>query len=263
MIKERTACRRGHDIIHTHRYGPKNRAVCRICYNKSRQQWRRKNGSKPHASLKGQRFGRWSVLRRAGSNKAKKSTWLCRCDCGAERIIARRTLRDGTSRSCGCLMRELRTSHGESRSITYRTWIQMMRRCYDPKATGYSRYGARGIIVADCWHSFANFLADMGPRPSSDYSIDRYPNYAGNYEPGNARWATWTEQATNRKTTVRVVFNGEKRTVREWATRTTLVYATLRSRLNKGWTVKESLLTPVGFRRGCGYKENAVLFLLT
>lgn len=82
-------------------------------------------------------------------------------------------------------------------SRTYVTWSHMIQRCTNPKRPAYARYGGRGITVCDRWLKFENFLADMGERPDGK-TLDRFPNNKGNYEPGNCRWATVTEQNQNR-----------------------------------------------------------------
>lgn len=86
----------------------------------------------------------------------------------------------------------------QQRSTEYVTWVTMRQRCNNPNHHKYPRYGGRGVVVCERWNEFANFLTDMGPKPSPKHSIDRYPNPAGNYEPGNCRWATATEQNRNR-----------------------------------------------------------------
>lgn len=147
--------------------------------------------------LIGKRFGRWTVLAYVGG---RDRAWSCVCDCGARVVVRGASLRKGQSRSCGCLQRErasARKIHGLWGTPEYNSWVAMMRRCFNPHATGFEDYGGRGITVCEEWHSIAAWFADMGPRPPG-CSLDRIdPN--GNYEPGNCRWADAKQQSQNRR----------------------------------------------------------------
>jgi hypothetical protein len=150
------------------------------------------------------RFERLVVLNRHTTNSAdRKPLWRCQCDCGTKVIVGGSSLKSGNTRSCGCLHKEGNaTTHGHTKgykdSPTYNTWANMMTRCYNPKANNWDNYGGRGITVCERWHLFETFLEDVGERPEGK-TIDRYPNNDGNYEPGNVRWATRSEQNQNKR----------------------------------------------------------------
>lgn len=161
-------------------------------------------------NLAGQRFGRLEVLRYADTLN-KRARWFCLCDCGTKIIVLGKSLRQGNTKSCGCLNREKISDRAVTRnykhghairglnSREYASWCAMINRCENPNHDAYPRYGGMGIRVCKRWRvSFANFLADMGPRPTGK-SLDRYPNKFGDYKPGNCRWATPSEQQTNRR----------------------------------------------------------------
>lgn len=77
------------------------------------------------------------------------------------------------------------------------TWHGMMRRCYRTDHKSYPYYGALGVKVCERWHSFDNFINDLGDKPQGT-TLDRKDPY-GDYEPSNCRWATPKEQANNKR----------------------------------------------------------------
>jgi hypothetical protein len=158
-----------------------------------------------HEFHDGQRFGRLVTIEdvRLRGSRGWARYWICRCDCGTVKAVPSGNLVAGRTSSCGCfhndLLRQANFKHGLSTEPEYIVWVAMLQRCGNPKNKDYPDYGGRGITVCDRWRDFANFISDVGARPSSKYSIDRYPDNNGNYEPGNVRWATATEQVYNRR----------------------------------------------------------------
>jgi hypothetical protein len=127
----------------------------------------------------------------------------------------------------------------------YRIWADMLDRCRNPGKQAYPLYGGRGITVDPSWNDYATFFRDVGPRPSPKHSLDRIDNERG-YGPGNVRWATGIEQARNTRRNRLLSHEGRTLTMAEWAERTGVSYAVIRSRLARGWTVERTLETPVG-----------------
>lgn len=168
--------------------------------------------------------------------------WECVCDCGTTKLVRSKTLRDGSSRSCGCFAREntsrVNSTHRMSHQLEYRIWTGMKQRCYNPKLRHFEKYGGRGVTVCDRWrNSFEAFYADMGPCPPG-HSIDRKDNN-GHYEPGNCRWAPPEIQANNKLNNRFVTAFNERMTVAQAAERFQLKPWTLYRRLDDGFTVED------------------------
>ncbi len=126
----------------------------------------------------------------------------------------------------------------------YGVWRAMVARCHNPNATRYADYGGRGISVCEQWrHSYANFIADVGRRPSPSASIDRIDN-DGNYEPGNVRWTDATTQANNSRRVRQITAWGETASLREWAKRRDISEDALAGRLDRGWSAERALSVP-------------------
>ena len=148
------------------------------------------------------RYGKLTIVKEIEPLYNKKvRRFICKCDCGNEKIVMLTNLNNDSTKSCGCLNKELvsnRTkTHGDSGTPEHKTWKNMKRRCDYEKGSRWKHYGGRGIKVCDRWlNSYENFLKDMGRKPGPEYSIDRI-NVDGNYEPSNCKWSTPKEQSNN------------------------------------------------------------------
>lgn len=212
-------------------------------------------GNENILQLKNQKFNRLYVLSdpllKPKSDGNNKSYYLCQCDCGNQIEVQGTYLKTGKTKSCGCLgseklieLNKERATHNQTKSKTYKVWINMKVRCYNPASESYPRYGGRGITVCNEWiNSFEQFYEDMGKCPR-DKSIHRVDN-DGHYCPENCVWATDEEQANCRSTNRNITYLGKTQTLSQWAREYDIAVGTLWKRLAAGKSIHEALNTPV------------------
>ena len=159
--------------------------------------------------LTGKRFERLIVIQRAENSKGGDLTWFCKCDCGGSKIARGNHLREGSTKSCGCLERENRLvinkTHGGACDRLYGVWLGIRKRCFNPNEPAFHNYGGRGITVCSEWSNyktFSDWAMNSGYNPIAARcacTIDRI-NVNGNYEPSNCRWVDMKIQRQNQRT---------------------------------------------------------------
>lgn len=199
--------------------------------------------------IMGKRFGRLLVVGLAGKPEGSPQyKFECLCDCGIFRSVNWTSLQNGSTRSCGCLNRELTkqrcTTHGKSHTKEWQILHQIKARCTNPNNVSWDRYGGRGIKVCQRWlDSYDDFFADVGHRPSNRHSLDRINN-DGNYEPGNVRWATMVEQSRNTRRNKMYEWKGNSYCVTDLADAVGMPRMRLASRLRAGWALERAINQP-------------------
>lgn len=202
--------------------------------------------------LTGQRFGRLVVVKRSDNDYISPKgrhvvVWECICDCGNRITTNGDSLKQGRTKSCGCLSMEYphRITHGCYKTKLYQTYRNMIQRCENPHNTDYRYYGGRGIGVCSEWRnnfeSFQKWAYENGYDPN--LSIDRI-DVNGNYKPSNCRWVDNSIQANNKRNNRWITYNGRTLTITKWAEICGLSLSTLRHRLvDLGWSVEKALTT--------------------
>ena len=160
--------------------------------------------------LTGQIFGNLVVVKRVEDHVTcggqKKTMYLCKCSCGNMKVIQSASLRNGRTKSCGCInsekLKARRTTHGMRKTKAYSTWAGIKTRCFNYKSERFKDYGGRGITMCDEWkndfQSFYDYVSQIPHFGEEGYSIDRIDN-DGNYEPGNIKFSTAAEQNINQR----------------------------------------------------------------
>lgn len=207
--------------------------------------------------MAGQKYGMLTAIERVEKH-GQYFLWKCICDCGKIIIRTQPALRTGGTLSCGCRKQiinsgNFKRTHGHTDksqqgqySKEYGIWSGIKSRTSNPKAHAYERYGAVGIKMCGDWlHSFELFFSCVGTAPSSKHTIDRVDNTKG-YEPGNVKWATYTEQNRHRKCTIFIEIDGIKKSLGDWCDQYGISFNVAYMRITRyGWEPLRGLQTPV------------------
>lgn len=195
--------------------------------------------------LKGQRFGKLTVLERACPERKGKVYWVCRCDCGNYTVVAGDNLKSGNTKGCGCMQvegaRKVNKKHGRTGTKLYKAWDSMRQRCYNPQKDHYEDYGGRGISVCDEWANDFSSFCDwaMSHGYNEKLTLDRI-DVDGNYCPENCRWSTMKEQQNNRRSNHLLTYKNETHTMMEWSEILGVSYSALKKRIYKGMSTEEA-----------------------
>lgn len=182
----------------------------------------------------------------------REAMWNCLCDCGNMFISRGTRLENGSTKSCGCWHKRKMITHGYTKNhkttLEYKSWSCMKYRCSGKSERFNKYYKDKGIVICDRWigdDGFTNFLEDMGNRPTPKHSLDRIDNN-GNYCKENCKWSSSKEQMNNVSTNRLITYNGETKTVSQWADVVGINNKALARRLTSlNWSIEKSLKTPL------------------
>lgn len=178
----------------------------------------------------GRKFGSLTVVEYAGIHTTpcgtRRRMWKCACSCGNKSVVTENSLKNGSTKSCGCWkyskLKEHNTVHGGVHDRLYGIWKNMKRRCNNPHDSHYGIYGGKGIHVCEEWNNyecFKEWAYKNGYDENAVFgkcTLDRINN-DGNYEPSNCRFVDRVAQANNTSRNHFVELNGHKMTISEFA----------------------------------------------
>jgi hypothetical protein len=195
-------------------------------------------------SFIGKRQGQIVVLSHFKKGKNNSNYFRCQCDCGRIAEIRVDHFFNDKQTTCGTFHKKYENSVIGNK--IYNTWNRMINRCYNPKSHKYYRYGKRGISVCKDWlNNYDNFyIWCINNGYKEGLSLDRINN-DGNYEPSNCRWTTRKQQQRNMCRNRIITYKNQTHCLAEWCERLNLKYETIKSRLNKGWSIERAFEEPI------------------
>ncbi|WP_195245019.1 hypothetical protein [Clostridium celatum] len=199
----------------------------------------------------GQVYGKLTITGLIYNEKAKRNYALCKCECGNEKVVSISNLIKGATTSCGCYrnqrIKETCEKHGMYKTRLNKEYRGLKQRCYNSKNSRYKYYGGKNIKICDEWlgkDGFINFMNwSLENGYNDELTLDRI-DVDSDYSPDNCRWVTMRIQCNNRTTSHFETFNGETKTVAEWADKVGIKASIIYKRLKRGWSIEKALTTP-------------------
>lgn len=199
----------------------------------------------------GDRYGALSVIEFSRVLDGE-AYYRCLCDCGREVEVNGCHLRAGLRKACARDGHYWRERKGEGFSATnpveYAAWRRMHDLCQRDSHKKFPRYDGRGIRVHARWALFENFLTDLGPRPSPEFSIGRL-DINKHFEPGNVRWMTKQERRQNITNSIFVNYKGRRMQLVDLVSELGLDRKIVYNRLRLGWPLEHALVVPTAKRQ--------------
>lgn len=206
-------------------------------------------------NLIGKKFTYLTVIGQSQETKNGRYRYFakCKCKCGNIVRVVRGNLKNGNTKSCGCLNKELIKkrfiTHKMSCSKPWFCWAHIKQRCLNKKDKFYKNYGGRGIKICKKWLDFEGFWEDMKDGYKDNLTLDRIDN-DGNYCKKNCRWITHKQQQRNKTNNNFITVNGKTKTVSEWEEKMGFSRNTIYSRINLcGWSEEKAVTTPLKYKR--------------
>lgn len=198
-------------------------------------------------NIAGQKFFRLTAIEPAGQNKAQQYLWKCKCDCGKELVVIGSNLIRNNSKSCGCYNDEVTGArnrrHSMAKTRIWNIWTGITKRCTNPNCKAFKDYGGRGIFVCDEWKKFENFYEDMKDGYADHLTLERKDPNKG-YNKDNCVWATYQDQARNKRDTVFIEFDGKRKSMAEWSDISGIPSGTIGRRIKSGWDTYRAVFYP-------------------
>lgn len=198
---------------------------------------------------KGDQYNCYTIIKEVG-RMGKARRVLAECECGTIKEVDFQALKRGTTKSCGCYKFRNQglqsVKHGLWKHPLYSVWSGAKRRCTNPDDRDFKHYGGRGITFNSKWMNNFKLFYDWAINNgwTEGLQLDRIENDKG-YHPNNCKFSTSKQNCRNKRNNIRISYNGETKTLTEWAIVANMAYSCFWHRYKRGMEIKDIIETPI------------------